>query len=246
VRIALMADIHANREAFAACLADAEGRNVDQHLLLGDYVGYGADPEWTVEKVMELVSQGGKALLGNHDNAVADAREQMNQDAAVAMTWTRGRLGPEQRGFLGQLPMRIEQDGVLYVHANVQADTSWMYVDGAPRARKAIDDSGAQAVFCGHVHVPLLYGVTATDKLISFRPTMGAPVPLPRHRRWLCVLGSVGQPRDGNTAACYSILDTDEGHLTWLRVPYDVEKAARKIVDAGLPVGLAERLRRGR
>jgi len=246
MRIALLADIHANREAFEACLRDVEARDVDQVVLLGDYVGYGADPEWVVDRVMQLVDRGARAVLGNHDHGVSDPSESMSADAEVAMAWTRGQLGPRARAFLDALPMRVEEDGRLFVHANVHADRSWLYVDGGPRARKAIDEGGAQVVFCGHVHVPLLYGVTATDKLVSFRPVMGAPVPLPRHRRWLGVLGSVGQPRDGNTAACYSILDTDDNEVVWLRVPYDVEAAARKIESHGLPQGLAERLRKGR
>jgi diadenosine tetraphosphatase ApaH/serine/threonine PP2A family protein phosphatase len=246
MRIAMLADIHANREALEACLRDVEAKDVDQIVLLGDYVGYGADPEWVVEKVMGLCDRGARAVKGNHDNGVAEPREELSADAAVAMAWTRGQLGQSQRAFLARLPMRVEEDGRLFVHANVHADASWLYVDGAARARKAIDDGGAQVVFCGHVHVPLLYGVTATDKLVSFRPVMGAPVPLPRHRRWLGVLGSVGQPRDGNPAACYSILDTDDNEVVWLRVPYDVDGAAKKIEQAGLPQGLADRLRKGR
>jgi diadenosine tetraphosphatase ApaH/serine/threonine PP2A family protein phosphatase len=242
----MLADIHANREAFEACLRDVETRDIDQLVLLGDYVGYGADPEWVVDKVMQLVDGGARAVLGNHDNGVSDLRETMTADAEVAMLWTRNQLGPRQRAFLAALPMRVEEDGRLFVHANVHADASWLYVDGAPRARRAIDEGGAQVVFCGHVHVPLLYGVTATDKMVSFRPVTGAPVPLPRHRRWLGVLGSVGQPRDGNTAASYSVLDTDDNEVTWLRVPYDVEGAAKKIEQNFLPQGLADRLRRGR
>jgi diadenosine tetraphosphatase ApaH/serine/threonine PP2A family protein phosphatase len=95
------------------------------------------------------------------------------------------------------------------------------------------------------VHVPRLYGITAAAKLVSFHPVPGVSVPLPRHRRWLAVLGAVGQPRDGNPAAAYAVLDTETSELTFLRVPYDVEVAAAKIRKAGLPETLAERLGKG-
>ena len=246
MRIGLMADIHGNREAFEACLRDAQSTGIDQLILLGDYVGYGADPAWVVDKVAELVAGGARALLGNHDHAVADPGESMTGAAEVAISWTRGQLGPEARRFLLGLPMRHEEESRLFVHANVHTDWRWLYVDDAGSARKAIEESGAQTVFCGHVHSPALYGVTATDKLVAFRPVTGTPVPLPRHRRWLVVLGSVGQPRDGNTAASWALLETTRDEITWRRVPYDVEAAAAKIAAAGLPASLAERLRKGR
>ena len=98
--IALLSDIHANREAFAACLAQARHRGAERFVLLGDYVGYGADPEWTARTVMELVDRGAMAVLGNHDHAVSDPREQMNAAAQTAMEWTRGVLGAAERKFL--------------------------------------------------------------------------------------------------------------------------------------------------
>jgi diadenosine tetraphosphatase ApaH/serine/threonine PP2A family protein phosphatase len=113
-------------------------------------------------------------------------------------------------------------------------------------ARRSLEATDAQATFCGHTHVPRLFGITAAAKLASFRPVPGVPVPLPRPRQWLAVLGAVGQPRDGDPAACYGMLDTARGELTWVRVPYDVETAAEKIHAAGLPESLALRLRRGR
>ena len=91
--IALFADIHANRQAFSACLAQARDQGAERIVLLGDYVGYGADPEWAVTTVMELVDKGAVAVLGNHDSAVANPREQMNLEAQIAIEWTRGVLG---------------------------------------------------------------------------------------------------------------------------------------------------------
>lgn len=246
VRIALMSDIHANREAFEACLQDVRDRNTDRFLLLGDFVGYGADPVWVVDTVMELVAGGAVALLGNHDQAVSSSREEMNEDAEIAMSWTRGKLGTEARAFLAGLPMSFEEDKRLFVHANVQTARRWSYIDSSEAADRALESCEAQAVFCGHLHRPALYGITATGKTTSFRPVSNVTIPLPRHRRWLTVLGSIGQPRDGNPAASYAMLDTTANDITFVRVPYDVETAAAKIREAGLPDNLADRLRKGR
>src|SRR3954471_3031279 len=102
VLLAIFADIHANRQAFAACLDAAQARGAERMILLGDYVGYGADPEWTLETVMGLVERGAVAVLGNHDEAVSTPTITFNAQAQAAIEWTRGRLGAEQRRFLKQ------------------------------------------------------------------------------------------------------------------------------------------------
>ena len=107
VLIALFADIHANRQAFSACLEQARAQGAQRIVLLGDYVGYGADPEWTVTTVMELVDKGAVAVLGNHDSAIGNPREQMNLEARIAIEWTRGELSAAQRQFLAGLPLTM-------------------------------------------------------------------------------------------------------------------------------------------
>ena len=246
MRFALMSDIHSNQEAFEACLQDMRTRGADQLILLGDFVGYGADPVWVVDTVMELVTGGAIALMGNHDQAVSSMREEMNEDAEIAMSWTRGKIGNKGSVFLAGLPMSFEENKRLFVHANVQAARRWSYIDSSEAAERTLELCDAQSVFCGHVHRPALYGITATGKIASFRPVSNVTIPLPRHRRWVTVLGSVGQPRDGNPAASYTLLDSEKNEITFVRVPYDVETAAAKIREAGLPDYLAERLRKGR
>ncbi len=103
--LALFADIHANRQAFTACLDFARAHGAERIILLGDYVGYGADPEWTVETVMGLVEKGALAVRGNHDSAVGSPSESMNAEAQAAIEWTRGRLSAPQRRFLAELPL---------------------------------------------------------------------------------------------------------------------------------------------
>jgi diadenosine tetraphosphatase ApaH/serine/threonine PP2A family protein phosphatase len=247
MRLALFADIHANLEAFRACLDHARDRGAERVLLLGDLVGYGADPAAVLDLAIDLVAGGALALLGNHDEAALGAGATgMNDMAAAAIAWTRTRLTEAHRTFLGSLPLTEEEEGRLYVHAEGSAPAMWRYVSDAEAARRSLEATTAQATFCGHVHRPALYALGEAGKLTPFRPVAGAPVPLSRHRRWLAVLGAVGQPRDSDPAACYMILETEPLTATWHRVPYDVAAAAAKIRAAGLPLGLAERLFVGR
>lgn len=240
-----MADIHANRQAFEACLAHARARSADRFVFLGDYVGYGGDPEWVVDQVMELVTKGATALQGNHDLAVAEPQEALQPDAETALAWTRGRLGPEARAFLASLPLRVEEGLRLYVHASPANTARWPYIDDVHAARRALEATRANLVFCGHVHEPALYGLAPSRHLLAHPPEAGLPLPLSASRRWLAVVGSVGQPRDGRTTAAYALFDAAAQELTYHRVPYDVEAAARRVEAAGLPFTLADRLRRG-
>jgi diadenosine tetraphosphatase ApaH/serine/threonine PP2A family protein phosphatase len=246
VLLAVFADIHANRQAFSACLDLARARGAERMILLGDYVGYGADPEWTVETVMGLVNDGAMAVRGNHDNAVSTPSESMNAEAQAAIEWTRGRLNSPQRRFLAELPMTLQDDGRLYVHSEASNPASWRYVEGKTDAARSIAATDAHVTFCGHIHQPALYSMSAAAKMTSLVPTSGVALQLLHGRRWLAVLGSVGQPRDRNPAASFAMLDTVSGELTYCRVPYDVEAAAERIRENGLPLWLADRLLIGR
>jgi diadenosine tetraphosphatase ApaH/serine/threonine PP2A family protein phosphatase len=243
--IALLADIHGNREAMAACLADAERRNADRYVFLGDLVGYGADPGWVIDRAMEYIARGAMAILGNHDAAAAGQQVAMNETAAAAIIWTRGQLDAAQRNFLEKLPLSVEDGERLYVHASADEPARWHYVLDANRARKSLEATPARQTICGHVHSPALYLLSQIGKLFGFTPTAGVAIPLLGSRRFLAVLGAVGQPRDHNPAACYALLDETRNLLTYIRVPYDVASAARKIRDAGLPPVLAARLEQG-
>lgn len=244
--LAIFTDIHANRQAFAACLEAARARGADRLICLGDIVGYGADPEWSVDTVMEMVAAGGLAVRGNHDNAVSTASETMNAEAQAAMEWTRGRLSAEQRRFLAELPMSIGDDDRLFVHAEASSPLRWRYVQSSADAARSMIATEAQVTFCGHIHRPALYSMSATAKMTSFTPTANMPIQLLRGRQWLAVVGSVGQPRDGDPAASFVTFDTKSRELTYCRVPYDVEAAAQRIRDNGLPPWLAQRLSMGR
>jgi diadenosine tetraphosphatase ApaH/serine/threonine PP2A family protein phosphatase len=246
VLLAIFADIHANRQAFAACLGIARGRGAERMILLGDFVGYGADPEWAVETVMGLVEDGAIAVRGNHDSAVSTRSESMNAEAQAAIEWTRGRLSAEQRRFLAELPLSLQEEDRLYVHSEASNPQRWRYVQNTPDAARSIAATKAHVTFCGHIHKPALYSMSPTAKMTNFVPIADVQVQLLAGRQWLAVLGSVGQPRDGNPAAAFAMFDTTSKAITYCRVPYDVEAAAARIRKNGLPHWLADRLSVGR
>ena len=246
VLLALFADIHANRQAFAACLDAARARGAQRIILLGDYVGYGADPEWTVETVMGLVERGAIAVRGNHDTAIGTASETMNAEAQAAIEWTRGRLSAPQRQFLAALPLKREEEDRLYVHSEAAQPARWRYVQATADAARSMIATPALITFCGHIHRPALYSMSITAKMTSFVPTADVPVQLLKGRQWLAVAGSVGQPRDGDPAASFVTFETVTREITYCRVPYDIETAANRIRENGLPVWLADRLSGGR
>lgn len=244
--IAFLADIHANAEALAACLTHAEGRGADRYVFLGDLVGYGADPGPVLDVVRGLVGRGALAVLGNHDLAVImRAGRLMNADARAVIDWTRERLSPAQVDFLRALPLVVEDGGRLYVHANAWAPAGWEYIEGTDDAAKSLRATRCAQTFCGHVHQPTLYYMSPKGRVSGFEPVPGTGVPLGFRRRWLAIPGSVGQPRDGNPAAAYALLDDARSVLTWFRIPYDFEAAARKVRQAGLPERLGDRLEVG-
>ena len=251
MRIAFMADIHANREALEACLAHAREQHADRLVFLGDYVNYGADPESVVATVMDHVEKGGIALRGNHDAAVAECGGSMSSPAEVALEWTRNQLGPAHRVFLAGLPLTHAEDGFQCTHADASAPSSWAYITDSEDAARALHATTERLTLCGHVHTPALYnvpeasGAVRAARTTAFRPVAGIPVPLLPRRRWLAIVGSVGQPRDGDPAAAYALVDTARAEITTFRVAYDVEAAAGKIRAAGLPAVLADRLARG-
>lgn len=244
--IAVLSDIHSNREAFEAVLAAAEVAGASRLVILGDLVGYGADPLWCTERAMKLAQGGAIVLRGNHDQAVWDSATRMSATAALAMDWTRRQLGEDARDFLAGLPLEANEEDRRYVHADASTPERWNYVLGTTDASAHLAACPERVSFCGHVHVPALYCTGPTHKVTVFEPRDATPLPLLPQRKWLAVVGSVGQPRDGNPASAFCLLDTETSELRFLRVPYDVELAADKIRAAGLPRSLADRLLEGR
>lgn len=246
MRIALISDVHANLPALDACLAAAERLRVARLAFLGDFVGYGPDPEAVINRVRPLVEAGAIAILGNHDMAVLKPTRDMNQAAAEAIAWTRQQLSETSKSFLAALPFEVRSGDALYVHADASDPAAWHYVTDAQTARASLMGCDAMVTFCGHVHVPAVYCLSATGKMISHTPVQDVAMPLLAHRQWLAVVGSAGQPRDGNPAASFAIHDMAERSLTYRRAPYDVESVSQRIRALGLPDSLAARLLEGR
>jgi predicted phosphodiesterase len=246
MRIAFLSDIHSNRQALDACLVHAARQRVDHYVFLGDLVGYGADPRYVVDRVALLASEGAVVVLGNHDAAAIASAEGMNDYARTAALWTRGQLDEAQRAFIARLPLTLEEEDRLYVHSEALSPASWNYVASAADAEHSLCATAQRLTFCGHVHRPQLFHMSPQKPAVLFVPRAGAPIPLVGPRKWLAVMGAVGQPRDDNPAAAYAILDTKTNELTYLRIAYDFQAAAAAIHAAGLPRMLAARLFIGR
>lgn len=255
MRLALMSDLHANRQALGACLAHAQAQGVDRHAFLGDLVGYGADPVWVVEQVMAWQAGGALVIQGNHDAmAVTPPQGEVSMGSSTA-DWTHRQLSAEQRRFLADLPLTASLEHLLLVHASADKPETWRYVDSERAASVCLDAAHGRGsllgaakhhILVGHVHQQTLYYQGAGRDLMPFKPTVGAAVPVPRWRACVATVGSVGQPRDGDPRAMYAIYDLVAGRLTFHRVPYDHAAAAAAVRQAGLPEFFAQRLETGR
>lgn len=245
MRIALLSDIHANLEALTACIAHARDHGAARFAFLGDFVGYGADAQAVVAIVAQHVAEGAVAVKGNHDEAVEDSSSYFNGAARAAIDWARETLTAEQRRFLATLPLVVREADICFVHASAASPSRWEYIDSPGEARHCIDATDANYTFCGHLHEQLLYFEAGEGKVREFRPVPGTPIPVRGHRRWLAIVGTVGQPRDRNPAAAYTLFDIERREMTFFRVAYDAALAADKIRKCGLPASLAYRVELG-
>lgn len=247
MKYAVFSDIHSNLEALRACLAHARARGAEEYAFLGDLVGYGADPVACIDIVATLAARGAVVVMGNHDEAALSGLcENMNFVARDAIYWTRSQLGQKERDFLQNLPMVVKKEDSLYVHASADKPGNWTYVENEKLAGLCMQAANTIFTFAGHVHSQILYYRMNQEMPHAFQPMPGVPIPILPHRHWLAIVGSVGQPRDGNNAASYALIDRDQTTLTFFRVPYDYMSAANKILAAGLPQRLALRLESGR
>ena len=240
---AVFGDVHGNLEALDAVLRDAREMGAEAFACLGDVVGYGADPDACCERVRAL---GCPVVRGNHDHAASHRvpLAWFNPVAAAAIRWTRKRLSPENRAWLRELPFGAAIPGAQLVHASLDDPPKWDYVVSREAAEAHLAKQSERLCFVGHTHVPLVVirtgGRLLAADLDSFR--------IPPEEDGLKVVanpGAVGQPRDENPAAAYLLYDPEHAAVVPRRVAYDVEAAARKILDAGLPPFLAARLRIG-
>jgi diadenosine tetraphosphatase ApaH/serine/threonine PP2A family protein phosphatase len=243
VRYAVLADVHANEPALDAVLADAGARGVDGLLCLGDVVGYGADPGPVLERVAERALV---VVAGNHDHAAAGLMDLawFNTHARRAAEWTAARLAPRWRRYLAERPLSAERDGALLVHASPREPAAWPYLVSAEDGAEALSAFAGPLCFVGHSHLPATWTAGAGGRVVH-RPG-GGRLALRGGARHVVNVGSVGQPRDGDSRAAYALWDVAEGWVEVRRVAYDAAEARRRIHAAGLPRYLGDRLLEGR
>ncbi len=249
LKLALFSDLHANLPAFDACLAHAREQGAERLAILGDLVGYGPHPAAVVERCRQLQLEGAVVLRGNHDTFPVNPVLTVSTWADMTSAWTRQHLDHDQRAWLAHLPLTERVGSVFLVHATADAPETWHYALNERLASRSLDaatrDPEVRYVFGGHVHQQSLFYRGSGRSLMRFVPKAGVAIPVGPHRYWLATVGSVGQPRDGDTRANYALLDLVAQRLTFYRIAYDHLAVAREMRTLGLPEVLATHLENG-
>ncbi len=248
-RLALIADIHANYDAFQAVVRDIERNAIDRVVCLGDLVGYGPDPHKCIELAFDLCQT---LVMGNHDEAVLKGPSHglaMNQRAKSSIEITRTLLTPKHLHLLSTLPVLAEAEGVAITHG-LFGPRKYDYLYDADAAARAFNCFKQRFGAVGHTHIPSIFTAPGTTPVfpdqVETKPVSGSTlVLLSEDHRLLVNPGSVGQPRDRDPNASWAILDTGDMTLEVRRVAYDVETTASKMKKLGLPDFHADRLKVG-
>ena len=268
-KYAVLSDIHSNFDALEAVLEKCRAIGVDHYLFLGDLVGYNADVKRCVAKAKELNFVA--AVRGNHDDFAIrkdDIPNGFNTNAAIAIGWTRNMLSDEDREFIGNMPYKRTVPGipVTLVHATLDSPETWGYVFDTHHAVGNFSYQLSQICFFGHSHVPVAFdkapfasGRKLVEVIDHWEHSAAFPpadedftiadeleVKLAKGHKYLFNIGSIGQPRNGDTRASFAVYDKEAETVTRYRVPYDIASAQAKVREAGLPERLALRLEWGR
>lgn len=239
-KYALVSDIHANLEAFSAVLEVIEKEDCDEIICLGDIVGYGANPRECIKLVRDYEM---KTIAGNHDFACIGRTNinYFNTYAKEATLWTRKVTTDKDKEYLSELPLVDYHENFTVVHGTLYHPELFDYIQTTYDAYLSLQLLENQICFLGHSHVPMTF---FQGDLISY--TLNPHVKVDDGVKALVNIGSVGQPRDDNPRASFALYDSDSNEIEIRRVEYDVEAASEKIIKAGLPAPLAERLKYGR
>ena len=240
MKYAIIADIHGNLEAFQVVLEDIRAQNATHIVCLGDVVGYNANPKECLQIVREMNIP---CVKGNHDEYCSseDHLEGFNPHAAEAVHWTREQLNAEDKRWLRELKYSRMAANMTLVHATLDAPERWGYVFDKLAAAASFPYQNTQMCFFGHTHVPVAFmrdTVVRGGTYSKFKTEAG--------KKYFVNVGAVGQPRDNNPKTGYVVYDVDEGTIELRRLEYDIATAQKKILEAGLPPRLAERLAFGR
>jgi predicted phosphodiesterase len=240
MKYAIIADIHANLEAFQVVLNDIEKQKCTHVACLGDIVGYNANPKECLDTIRAMNIP---CVKGNHDEFCSSETplEGFSPHAAEAGNWTRGKLTEDDRKWLRELKYLRLVSNFTIVHATLDGPQRWGYVFDKLAAAASFTYQNTPVCFFGHTHVPVAFirdSVVKGGTYSKFRVEPG--------RKYFVNVGAVGQPRDGNPKTAYVIYDMDEGSIELRRLDYDIAAAQKKILEAGLPARLAERLSMGK
>ena len=240
MRYAVIADIHANLEALEVVLADSKEQKCTHYCCVGDVVGYNANPKECLDIIR---SMGMPVVKGNHDEYCSSEEdlEGFNPHAAEAVNWTRKQLSPEDRQWLRDLKYVRLVASFSMVHSTLDGPQRWGYVFDKLAAAASFTYQNTAICFFGHTHVPVAFvrdSVVRGGTYSKFKTEPG--------KKYFVNVGAVGQPRDGNPKAGYVVYDLNEGTIELRRLDYDIAKTQKKIMDAGLPQRLADRLALGK
>jgi predicted phosphodiesterase len=240
MKFAIVADIHGNLDAFQVVLEDAKKQQVTHYACLGDVVGYNANPKECLDIVRAMNMP---CVKGNHDEYCSSEEhlEGFNPAAAEAVNWTRTQLSDDDRQWLRDLKYTRMVTNFTIVHATLDGPQRWGYVFDKLAAAASFTYQNTSVCFFGHTHVPVAFmkdSVVRGGTYSKFKTEPG--------KKYFVNVGAVGQPRDNNPKAAYVLYDTVDGTIEIRRLDYDIAAAQKKILAAGLPERLAERLAYGR
>ncbi len=246
MRVAVLADVHANLPALEAVERDFRELGIASVWSLGDAVGYGAEPYACLQMLADLDAV---LIAGNHEQAACDLAEAngFNSAAAHAIRWTRDTLTPDTRSGLCDLPVNASPHPGVFLFHGLPANAAG-YLRTEETAQLVFDhltdrDPRIRVAFFGHTHRPMIFTYLTGRPVRMFEPVN--ELILAPGRRYLINPGSVGQPRNGDPSAQYIIFDTEKGHISFRKVSYDIDAAQERILQAGLSPSLAARLTQG-
>jgi len=245
VRALVLSDLHSNAAALRAVMQHVRRKRFSEVICLGDFVGYGAQPNQVLDTMRNLHAKK-LYIRGNHDRVAAGVEEGygFNQAAKSAALWTREHLSAPNRRFLNELLLGpVRHDGVILCHGSPNDEDEYVFHEGHAAAIFAMHD--APVIFYGHTHLPVIFSVDQDGEVRGMRAQPGEVIHLDRHTRYLVNPGSVGQPRDRNPESSFALYDSDKMTVQFQRVRYDYRKTQQAILRAGLPHILADRLATG-
>lgn len=242
MRYGIFADVHSNLEALDAVIGAYKSETIDKYLCVGDVVGYAANPKECIKKIKALAMI---TVAGNHDWASVDlfSVDYFNPVARKAIFWTKQNLDDDSRYFLESLKLIYKNEDLTLVHSRLDNPQDFNYMTDSSIAEETFRSLETNICFIGHSHIPGVF-MKGPDERIHYYADDTFDIKI--ENKYIVNVGSVGQPRDGNPLACYSIYDTHKKEVQIKRVEYDIQATRKKVIAAGLPMSLGDRLLIGR